>query len=223
MEARECACLHLCSWRGGPRSGRLTLRAISSPRHAQTSVVERRNVFLRAAKILRERTQEFAGVEFHETTSSQMWAGFEITLAADSCVPLPAVRTRPDEALVNDARSWYTGSKRRLRPRRLRSEEKSPRRIATSALTSSGVRTASSSELRRGMLRSCEYSLATPNEPRTRTLTLLCSASFSLAQRSVLQPIMAGNAAVLKTRCVTCSLLPHSTGALSTLRPSAAD
>ena len=80
-----------------PRSGRLTLRAISSPRHAQTSVVERRNIFLRAAKILRERTQEFAGVEFHETTSSQMWAGFEITLAADSCVPLPSADTRLDD------------------------------------------------------------------------------------------------------------------------------
>lgn len=48
-------------------------------------MTERRNIFLKAAKILRDRTPEFAGVEFHETTSSQMWAGFEMGLAADSC------------------------------------------------------------------------------------------------------------------------------------------
>lgn len=68
----------------------------------------------------------------------------------------------PNDAFRTDARTWYSGSKRRPRPRRWRSEEKSPRRIATSAPTSSGVRTASSSESHRGTLRSCEYSSAAP-------------------------------------------------------------
>lgn len=69
----------------GDRIAELTWLLVHSA-HLQSSVIERRNIFLRAAKILRERIQEFAGVEFHETTSSQMWSGFEITLAADSYV-----------------------------------------------------------------------------------------------------------------------------------------
>lgn len=116
----------------------------------RTSVVERRNIFLRAAKILRERTQEFAGVEFHETTSSQMWAGFEITLAADSIEETAATATLA-----------------------LRGE------IATTDRN------------QRAYIERCPYGVVLGIAP--------WNAPVVLAQRSVLQPIMAGNAAVLKT------------------------
>lgn len=49
----------------------------------QTSVIERRNIFLKAAALLRERIPQYIGVEHGETTSSEGWSGFDLTCAAD--------------------------------------------------------------------------------------------------------------------------------------------
>ncbi|POY76346.1 hypothetical protein BMF94_0543 [Rhodotorula taiwanensis] len=116
----------------------------------RTSVVERRNIFLRAAKILRDRTPELAGVEFNETTSSQMWSGFEITLAADSIEETAATATLA-----------------------LRGE------IATT------------DSHQRAYIERCPFGVVLGIAP--------WNAPVTLAQRAVLQPIMAGNAAILKT------------------------
>ncbi|BGP57463.1 hypothetical protein JCM8202_002020 [Rhodotorula sphaerocarpa] len=116
----------------------------------KVSVTERRNIFLKAAKILRDRTPEFAGVEFHETTSSQMWAGFEMGLAADSIEETAATATLA-----------------------LRGE------IATTDVH------------QRAYIERCPYGVVLGIAP--------WNAPVTLAQRSVLQPIMAGNAAILKT------------------------
>ncbi|KAL8278624.1 hypothetical protein RQP46_008916 [Phenoliferia psychrophenolica] len=48
-----------------------------------TSVLERRRIFLKAATLLRERTADYAAVEYAETTSSIGWSGFEQMLAAE--------------------------------------------------------------------------------------------------------------------------------------------
>ncbi|CEQ41633.1 SPOSA6832_03370 [Sporobolomyces salmonicolor] len=59
----------------------------------QSSVLERRKIFEKAAALLRAKRAEFAQVEFHETTSSEGWAGFEASLAADSIEEVAAVAT----------------------------------------------------------------------------------------------------------------------------------
>lgn len=60
---------------------------------SQTPVTERRDIFIKAAAILKARTPEFAKVEFEETTSTQMWAGFECGLAVESIEEVAAVAT----------------------------------------------------------------------------------------------------------------------------------
>ncbi|GAA6061740.1 hypothetical protein JCM10212_000473 [Sporobolomyces blumeae] len=116
----------------------------------QTSVVERRKIFEKAAALLREKTGEFAQVEFHETTSTQMWAGFEATLAAESIEEVAAVSTAA-----------------------LRGE------------------IASTGPEQRAYIERCPFGVVLGIAPWNAPLTL--------GQRACLQPIMAGNAAVLKT------------------------
>ncbi|GAA6018938.1 hypothetical protein JCM10207_009207 [Rhodosporidiobolus poonsookiae] len=115
-----------------------------------SSVIERRNIFIKAAAMLRARTPEFAQIEFEETTSSAMWSGFEMGLAADSIEEVAAAATNA-----------------------LRGE------IATTE------------PHQRAYLERCPYGVVLGIAP--------WNAPMTLGQRAVLQPIMAGNAAILKT------------------------
>ncbi|BGP19142.1 hypothetical protein JCM10213v2_007229 [Rhodosporidiobolus nylandii] len=115
-----------------------------------SSVVARRNIFLRAAALLRERTAEYAKIEFEETTSSAMWSGFEMGLAADSIEEVAGV--------------------------------------ATAALRGE---IASTEAHQRAYIERCPYGVVLGMAP--------WNAPMTLGQRACLQPIMAGNAAILKT------------------------
>ncbi|GAA5905731.1 aldehyde dehydrogenase [Sporobolomyces salmoneus] len=117
---------------------------------AKTPVTERRDIFIRAAAILKERTPEFAKVEFEETTSTQMWAGFECGLAVESIAEVAAVATAA-----------------------LRGE------IATTG------------SHQKAYIERCPFGVVLGCAPWNAPLTL--------GQRACLQPIMAGNSAVLKT------------------------
>jgi acyl-CoA reductase-like NAD-dependent aldehyde dehydrogenase len=70
-----------------------TSDAWADPPFVQTSVMDRRVIFLRAAALLRERLGEYAGLEYGETTSSGGWSGFEMTLAAASLEETAACAT----------------------------------------------------------------------------------------------------------------------------------
>ncbi|SCZ87932.1 BZ3500_MvSof-1268-A1-R1_Chr2-3g05400 [Microbotryum saponariae] len=50
----------------------------------KTPVTERRNIFLKAAALLKERQGDYAAVEVAETTSGPGWAGFEVFMGIDS-------------------------------------------------------------------------------------------------------------------------------------------
>lgn len=54
---------------------------------------ERRNIFLKAAALIRERIPQYAQIEYAETTSSQGWSGFDLTLAAESIEEVAASAT----------------------------------------------------------------------------------------------------------------------------------
>lgn len=100
--------------------------------------------------MLRERTQQYAEIEFKETTSSQGWAGFEITLAAESIEEVAAAATVA-----------------------LRGE------------------IASSAPGQRAYISRCPFGVVFGAAP--------WNAAVTLGQRACLQPIMAGNTAILKT------------------------
>ncbi|GAA5841709.1 hypothetical protein JCM3766R1_005158 [Sporobolomyces carnicolor] len=117
---------------------------------AKTPVTERRDIFIKAAAILKARTPEFAKVEFEETTSTQMWAGFECGLAVESIEEVAAVATAA-----------------------LRGE------IATTA------------GHQRAYIERCPFGVVLGCAP--------WNAPVTLGQRACLQPIMAGNSAILKT------------------------
>ncbi|KAK4046931.1 hypothetical protein OIV83_005722 [Microbotryomycetes sp. JL201] len=116
----------------------------------KTPIVQRRDIFLKAAKLLRERIPKYAPIEFGETTSSEGWSGFEMTLAAESI----------EEAAA----------------------------VATSALRGE---IASTGPEQRAFIKRCPYNIVLGISP--------WNAPCTLAQRSVVQPILAGNAAILKT------------------------
>ncbi|ORY88424.1 aldehyde dehydrogenase [Leucosporidium creatinivorum] len=63
------------------------------PAWKATSVIERRNIFLKAAALLRERIPQYIGVEYSETTSSEGWSGFDLTCAADHIEETAAAAT----------------------------------------------------------------------------------------------------------------------------------
>ncbi|GAA5968104.1 hypothetical protein JCM3765_005851 [Sporobolomyces pararoseus] len=115
-----------------------------------TPVTQRRDIFLKAAAIWKERTPEFAKVEFEETTSTQMWAGFECGLAVESIEEVAAVSTAA-----------------------LRGE------VATTA------------SHQKAYIERCPFGVVLGMAPWNAPLTL--------GQRACLQPIMAGNSAILKT------------------------
>ncbi|GAA5869010.1 hypothetical protein JCM1840_000442 [Sporobolomyces johnsonii] len=115
-----------------------------------SSVLERRKIFEKAAALLRAKSAEFAEVEFHETTSSQAWAGVGAGLAADSIEEVAAVATAA-----------------------LRGE------IATT------------DSHQRAYIERCPFGVVLGMAP--------WNAPVQLGQRACLQPIMAGNAAILKT------------------------
>ena len=60
----------LPGWRAVSEESAPTDRSVSDRRDTQTSVLERRRIFLKAAALLRERTATYAAVEYEETTSS---------------------------------------------------------------------------------------------------------------------------------------------------------
>ncbi|KAH7106032.1 aldehyde dehydrogenase [Auriculariales sp. MPI-PUGE-AT-0066] len=63
------------------------------PSWRATSPVERRNIFLRAAEIIRKRKNELAAIEARETTSTPVWAAFDTGLALDALEELAGVAT----------------------------------------------------------------------------------------------------------------------------------
>lgn len=117
---------------------------------AKVPVTERRDIFFKAAAILKRRTPDFAKVEFEETTSTEMWAGFECGLAVESIEEVAAV--------------------------------------ATAALRGEVATTASH---QKAYIERCPYGIVLGMAPWNAPLTL--------GQRACLQPIMAGNSAILKT------------------------
>lgn len=60
---------------------------------SQTPITQRRDIFVKAAQLLRERIPKYAAIEHRETTSSEGWAGFEMTLAAESIEEVAAAST----------------------------------------------------------------------------------------------------------------------------------
>ncbi len=62
----------------------LEVAARAAKEWKKTSVLERRRIFLKAAKLLEERIPEYAKKEVEETTSSLPWSGFEMNLAKES-------------------------------------------------------------------------------------------------------------------------------------------
>ncbi|GAA6039257.1 hypothetical protein JCM8097_003231 [Rhodosporidiobolus ruineniae] len=115
------------------------------------SVLERRNIFSKAAALLRERIPtKYAQIEFSETTSSEGWSGFEMILAAESI------------------------------------EE-----VAASATVALRGEIATTEAHQRAYIERCPFGVVLGMAP--------WNAPITLGQRAVLQPIMAGNAAILKT------------------------
>lgn len=137
-------------------------------------MVERRNIFIKAAQILRERIPELAKIEFEETTSSEGWAGFEMTLAAESCV---GFTLRHFSSSTEAAADGMSAS---------RIEETAA--AATNALRGE---IATTEAHQRAYIERCPYGVVLGMAPWNAPLTL--------CQRAVLQPIMAGNTAILKT------------------------
>ncbi|GAA5864367.1 hypothetical protein JCM8547_005798 [Rhodosporidiobolus lusitaniae] len=115
-----------------------------------TSVAERRAIFVKAAQLFKERIPQYAAVEFEETTSSQMWSGFEMGLAVESIEEVAAAASNA-----------------------LRGE------IGTTDAH------------QRAYIERCPYGVVLGMAP--------WNAPTTLGQRAVLQPIMAGNTAILKT------------------------
>ncbi|GAA5995902.1 aldehyde dehydrogenase [Rhodotorula paludigena] len=116
----------------------------------KSSVVERRNIFNKAAMILRERLMEFAQNEHEETTSTVGWAAFDHTLAVESIEEVAAA--------------------------------------ASNALRGEVATTESH---QRAYINRCPFGVVLGIAP--------WNAPATLSQRAVLQPIMAGNTAILKT------------------------
>ncbi|KAM0791831.1 hypothetical protein ACM66B_004090 [Microbotryomycetes sp. NB124-2] len=116
----------------------------------KTSPAARRDILLKTAKLLRERIPKYAPIEFNETTSSEGWSGFEMTLAAES---------------IEEAAAAVTVA--------LRGE------------------IASTGPEQRAFIQRCPFGIVLGIAP--------WNASMTLAQRSIIQPILGGNAAILKT------------------------
>ncbi|GAA5892209.1 hypothetical protein JCM6882_003611 [Rhodosporidiobolus microsporus] len=115
-----------------------------------TSVAERRTIFLKAAQIYRDRLQHYAKVENAETTSTFGWSCFDAQLAVES---IEEVAAAASNALRGDIATTDSHQRAYL--------ERVPY----------------------GVVLGC----APWNAPQT------------LGQRACLQPIMAGNTAILKT------------------------
>ncbi|KAM0756034.1 aldehyde dehydrogenase [Meredithblackwellia eburnea MCA 4105] len=115
-----------------------------------TSVSERRRIVLKAAALLQERLPEYAGVEYGETTSSQGWSGFDITLAIGALEEAGSVATT---ALRGEVATTDAGQK--------------------------------------AYITRVPYGVVFGISP--------WNAPVVLSQRAVIQPIIAGNTAILKT------------------------
>ncbi|GAA5973197.1 hypothetical protein JCM11641_006318 [Rhodosporidiobolus odoratus] len=116
----------------------------------RSPVPDRRRIFIKAATLLRDRTHQYADVEYKETTSSRAWSATELILAAES---------------IEEAAATATVA--------LRGE------IATTEVD------------QRAYMERCPYGVVLGCAP--------WNAPITLGQRSCLQPIMAGNTAILKT------------------------
>lgn len=65
--------------------------AVALPAWRRTSAMQRREIFVKAAQIIKDRAEQFAAIETAETTSGHGWAMFGTSLTVDAVTELAGV------------------------------------------------------------------------------------------------------------------------------------